>query len=129
MAALWRQQIKAWGQESQQDAQKGKNLNVSSVKELQDARGWVQEAKDLEKTRGKQAGVILASRASAALGRYFRTTDSRQWSAEAYYLAGLSALSLEDLNFLNAPADYFEGCIERDPKGPWASRCRLQLGN
>lgn len=112
---LWLKDVEAWKKE------KKNNLNTAAIR----------KRLDLANVRrfegGSLAGEVLVLRSLSDLHDLLMKSLKKEELGETLYLLGLAYSQTESSMFLNLDEKYFETCIRRNPKTPWAKKCFEKL--
>ncbi len=112
---LWLKDVKIWRNE------KKSNLSVATIRKRLD------QANIRRFEGGSLAGQVLVLRSLSDLHDLLLKPLKKDELSETLYLLGLAYSQTESSLFLNLDEKYFETCIRRNPKNPWAKKCFEKL--
>ncbi len=112
---VWLKDIEAWKKE------KKSSLSTATVRKRLDQV----QTRRLE--GGSLAGEVLVLRSLSDLHDLLLKPLKGERMSETLYLLGLAYSQTEGSLFLNLDEKYYETCIQKNPKSPWAKKCYEKL--
>lgn len=113
-SATWKAALKEWEADE-------KVANKMPV--FEKIKNLIKTGNSLDKAQGKTAGLAATLRASLMLHEFLDQPSTTNNYAEALYLSGVVAETLQDLNYSTMSEAYFEACVRHPNQHEFAKEC------